>query len=393
MSKKKILFVINSLGCGGAEKSLVSLLSLFNFSKYEVDLQMFNPGSMFMPLLPKEVHVLPELPYIAFCRQGGKDLRFLATRLCTSIGLRLNTKCKGKPLHDAQAFWRFASYAFDVQKPCYDVAIAWGQGNPTHYVAEKVVAEKKLAVVNVNYEAAGHNKWFDHPYYEKYDHIAAVSDALREIMAETYPDLADRMVTLYDVRNQALIEEMAAEGDPYIRTPGTPVMVTVGRMVLQKGYDLAVAAGKVLKDRGIRFHWYLVGDGPERENIQKAVCEYGIEGCMFLVGAKENPYPYMKYADVYVQTSRFEGFCLTLCEARGLHTPPVSTNFDVVYDQIRDGENGLIVEMTPEAIADGVEKLLRDDALRQSIIETLQQEKIGNEHEIEKVYQLIGGSL
>lgn len=393
MSKKKILFVINSLGCGGAEKSLVSLLSLFDLSKYEVDLQMFNPSGMFIPLLPREVHVLPELPYITFCREGGKNLRFLATRLCTSIGLRLNTKCNGKPLHDAQAFWRFASYAFDVQRSCYDAAIAWGQGNPTHYVAEKVTARKKIAVVNADYEAVGHNKWFDYPYYEKYDHIAAVSDALCEIIEKVYPDLADRMVTLYDIRNQTIIEKMAAEGDPYIRTPGTPVMVTVGRMVSQKGYDLAVATGKVLMERGVRFHWYLIGDGPERENIQKAVSEYGIEDCMFLVGAKENPYPYMKHADIYVQTSRFEGFCLTLCEARCLNTPPVSTNFDVVYDQIRDGENGLIVEMLPEAIAEGIEKLLCDDVLRQSIIETLKQEKIGNEHEIEKLYRLIGGSI
>lgn len=391
MNKKKILFVINSLGCGGAEKSLVSLLPLFDFSKYDVELQMINPGGMFISHLPEEVHVLPELPYVAFCRRGGYNPRFLATRICTSVGLRINPKYKGKSLHNAQLYWKFAGQAFETQNTRYDAAIAWGQGNPTHYVAEKVIAGKKIAVINAAYEAVGHNKWFDYPYYEKYDFIASVSDSLREIMEQVYPGLRDRMVTLYDIRNQRLMEEMASAGDPYEKSHDVPVLVTVGRMVTQKGYDLAVAACRILKERKYSFRWYLVGDGPERERIQKEICQYHIEDCMIMVGAKENPYPYMKNADIYVQTSRFEGFCLTLCEARGLNTPPVSTNFEVVYDQIRDGENGLIVEMTPDAIADGIERLLTDKVLRQSITEVLKHERIGNEDEIEKLYALIEG--
>ena len=93
--------------------------------------------------------------------------------------------------------------------------------------------------------------------------------------------------------------------------------------------------------------------------VQKQLIAYHLKGCLFPVGAKENPYPYIKNADIYVQTSRFEGFCLTLAEARALHIPPVSTNFDVVYNQLRDGENGLIVDMTPKAIADALSGFCR----------------------------------
>lgn len=390
MSKKRILFVINSLGCGGAEKSLVSLLSLFDFSKFDVALQMFHPRGMFMSLLPEDVRVLPELPYFAFCSRGGRNLRYAAIRLRTSLGLRMNPKCNRKPLHHAQIFWKYAANAFEMCEQQYDAAIAWGQGNPTHYVAEKVKATKKIAFINADYEAVGHNKWFDRPYYEEFDHIALVSDGLHKKMEMVYPELQSRMITVYDIRNQDMIERLAQQFCPYQKNED-PILVTVGRLVSPKGYDLAVAAGHVLKTCGYSFHWYLVGDGPERENIQSAIRAHDVEDCMIMVGAQENPYPYMKYADVYVQTSRFEGFCLTLCEARGLHTPPVSTNFSVVYDQLREGENGLIVDMTPEAIADGIEKLLNDHDLRRAIIETLKTERIGNEDEIEKIYSMIEG--
>ena len=389
MDKKRILFIINSLQCGGAEKSLVSLLSLVDYERYEVHLQMFLPGGMFRKLLPEQVHVLPELPYHRFCRTGSGPLKWYLTRLRTSVGLRLGSKCKGRPLHDAQVYWKYSAPAFDPLPTHYDAAIAWGQGNPTHFLAEKVHASRKLAFINADYEAVGHNKWFDRPFYEACDWIVLVSDGLRTIMEGVYPELRDRMRTVYDIRNQSLMEKMALEFDPYEKKDGIPVLVTVGRMVPPKGYDLAVEAAAVLKAGGTAFHWYLVGDGPERARIQTLIQEKGLSDSVFAIGAKENPYPYMKHADVYVQTSRFEGYCLTLSEARGLHTPPISTNFGVVHDQLRHGENGLIVDMTPEAIADGIETMLRDDDLRASIRETLSRERVGNEAEIERFYELL----
>lgn len=389
--KKKLLFVINSLGCGGAEKSLVSLLSLIDFQRYDVDLLMFRPSGMFMSLLPKEVNILPQPDYLHYCQEGGCSLRFAAIRLRTAIGLRSHPQCNGKPLHDAQAYWKYASTAFAPLDDFYDAAIAWGQGNPTHFVAEKVTAKKKVAFINADYENVGHNKDFDRPYYADYDHIVAVSDGLQQIICQVFPEFPAKISTVYDIRNLSLIEQMSMEYQPYDKSADTPILATVGRMVAQKGYDLAVAACKELKQRDISFHWYFVGDGPEMINVQSQIKEYGLENCLFPVGTKSNPYPYMKNADIYVQTSRFEGFCLTLAEARALHIPPVSTNFDVVYNQLRDGENGLIVDMTPVDIADGIERLIKDAELYQKIVTTLCEEHIGNEEEIEKFYQLIEG--
>lgn len=160
-------------------------------------------------------------------------------------------------------------------------------------------------------------------------------------------------------------------------------------MTSQKGYDLAVMAAKILRDSGLNFKWYFVGDGNDRAVIEKDIAEYGLEKHVILTGAKDNPYVYMKNADIYVQTSRFEGYCLALCEARILDKPIVTTDFDVVGDQIVNEQNGLIVSMTGQAIADGIRRLVDDEALRSRLIENLKHEKKGNTEEIEKLYALL----
>lgn len=387
---KKILFVINSLGLGGAEKSLTSLLNAFDFTRYEVDLLMFRPSGMFMELLPEEVHILPELLFLKSNKSLTiqlKNPKYLIARIRATIGLRQNSnKCI---LHDAQCYWKYAGNAFNELPGAYDVAIAWGQGNPTHYVAEKVNAKRKIAFVNADYEAAGHNRNFDHIFYEQYDYIAAVSDKLAEIMKNVFPDMENKIVTVYDINNAALINQMAKIENPFVNVSSDLIVVTVGRLVKPKGYDLAIQASKILKDKGIDFKWYFVGDGPERLVIEQDVQKYNLQENIILTGAQSNPYTYIKNADIYVQTSRFEGYCLTLGEARILNKPVISTNFEVVYNQIRDGENGLIVEMDPQKIADAIIRLFTDKELRNNIVENLKQEKKGNIEEIEKLYLLL----
>ncbi len=388
--KKRILFVINSLNCGGAEKSLVSLLNVIAESDYDLELQTFAQGGMFQSLLPEKVKLLDQLPYFAYCRgDGRKSISFITARIKAALLLRLRPRFHGKKLHDAQLFWRAAHNAFDETETEYDAAIAWGQGNPTHYVAEKVKAKKKIAFINVNYEAAGHNKRFDLPFYERYDSIVAVSEALNSIVKEVFPSLADRVVTIYDIRNQKMIRSMAEVHVPFQKDDDVLYLLTVGRMVAQKGYDLAVSAASILQAKRINFKWYFVGDGPEKRKIEAEIQKNDLQNCVFLSGAQNNPYSYMKNVDIYVQTSLFEGFCLTLCEARCVGTPVISTNFDVVFDQLKNGENGLIVEMNPEAIAEGIEKLYLDKQLYQHIVGVLRDEHLGNEDEVLKLLRLI----
>ncbi len=391
--KKSILFVINSMGCGGAEKSLLSLLSLLDYAKYDVTLQMFRRGGMFEEFLPQEVHIREDLDYTVFCEKKplaqllSFDLRRINARVRTSLFLRTNAK-KGCPLHDAQAYWKYSATAYDPLPEQYDVAIAWGQGTPTHFVAEKVQAKKKFAWINADYENVGHNKGFDHKYYAAFTGIVCVSDKLCLTLQKVFPEYAAKMSTIYDINNPAAIFAMADQPCS-LPNEGNLTLVTVGRLVPQKGYDIAAKAAWLLKERGVKFRWYVVGGG-DSAPIEKDIAQYGICDCFTLLGTKVNPYPYVKAADIYVQTSKFEGYCLTLTEARMLNVPCVTTNFDVVYAQMINGENGLVVEMNAEAVADGIIHLATDQELYQHIKSYQEHEKKGNVEEIEKFYELMG---
>ena len=196
------------------------------------------------------------------------------------------------------------------------------------------------------------------------------------------------MMTIYDINNPATIFAMADQPCSLLND-GNLTLVTVGRLVPQKGYDIAAKTAWLLKERGVKFHWYVVGGG-DSASIENDIAQYGIRDCFTLLGAKANPYPYMKAADIYVQTSKFEGYCLTLAEARMLNIPCVTTNFDVVYAQMINGENGLVVGMNAEAVADGIIRLATDQELYQHIKSYQEQEKKGNVEEIEKFYELLG---
>lgn len=393
--KQRILFVIDSLGVGGAEKSLVTLLNLLDYSRFEVDLQLFAYGGVFEQFLPKEVNILPPLDYTQFlkapmCKQILHPSKMLA-RVRYSLAIR-----KSGLLHADKAveYWESIGQTIARSERNYDIAIAYAQGVPTFYVIDKVDAPKKMAWVNVDYRLQGATKVFQHSYYEALNVIVPVSDSSYKTFSEdVYPEFKDKMHIIWDINDSGIITRMSLLPSEKPIDHSLPVIMTAGRLNKpQKGYDLALAAAKVLRNRDVNFRWYAVGEGPYRAEMEAYILENHLEDTFILLGATPNPYAYMRQCDVYVQTSRHEGFGLTIAEARILNRPVVCTNFEACTMQMKNGQNGLVVDMNPEAIADGIEKLLKDKVLYDRIHEYLKTEKKGNTEEIEKFYRLIGDS-
>ena len=360
-NKKNVLFLIDSLTCGGAEKSLISLLPLLDYSKIEVDLMIVRRGGVFEEYVPDQVHKV-DFP----------SPRGLWSEICL-IGFRIIRRLFPNR-HGAEMRWQAISSAYQELEKSYDVAIAYQQGFPTYYLAEKVKATKKFAWVNIDLEKAGYRTAFNRPFYDKMDRVVPVSDRLCEMLKVSNYVNSEILYTVFDILNVDLIKKMSHERIQVKTDSRELIIVTVGRMVAQKGYDLAVEAAKILKAKDISFKWYFVGDGGMRLEIERMISEYGLEKHIVLVGMTPNPYPYMAMADIYVQTSKFEGFGLTLNEARILNKPVISTNFPVVYNQIRDGENGLICEMKAESIADKILLLASDVKLREKLINATRAE-------------------
>ena len=207
------------------------------------------------------------------------------------------------------------------------------------------------------------------------DDVVAVSEKLSDKLSKNAPWLQGKLHCIYDIINPDIVHRLAQESvnDMPIKK-GDLSIVTVGRLTRPKNHLLAIETARVLKDKGVAFKWFFVGEGEMRPTIEERIKEMGLEQNVFLLGLKENPYPYMLNADIYVQTSTFEGFGMTIAEAKILHRPVVSTNFDIVYDQITDHENGLIADMTPESVANCIMELSCDKRLKDTIVENLGNE-------------------
>ncbi|MDE6766885.1 MAG: glycosyltransferase [Eubacterium sp.] len=285
-------------------------------------------------------------------------------------------------------YWQVCKNVFDKLPTEYDLAIGWGQGVPVKFVASKVNAAKKAVWINADYEAVGHRKEDDIDNFGRVDYIVSVSDKQNEKMLSLFPMYKEKCRVIYDINNSTLIEKMANYESVLDDYEGLKI-VTVGRLNQFKGQDMAVDAAKILKDKGIKFRWYVVGDGPLKKQLENQISKLGLNDDFILLGANANPYPYMKACDIYVQTSRVEGFCLTLTEARILNKLCVTTEFECVYNQMIQEKNGLVVEMRAESIAEGVERIVNDDHLRNDILDYLKAEKKGNIEEIEKIYALL----
>ncbi|NBH67401.1 glycosyltransferase [Phocaeicola sartorii] len=392
--KKKLLFVIESLTNAGAEKSLVTFLSILDYSKYEVDLQLFSYGGAFECYIPKEVNLLPPFDYTRFLGKNTVeqfltfDFKKILSRWTYSVAIRLR---KAWHSDKARLYWKYVSSCLPTNPTHYDVTIAYSQGIPTFYVAQKTIANKKMAWVNVGYKLTDINQYFQEPFYRKMDYIIPVSESAKSIFQQTFPQFSDKMIVIWDMLDAKIIQKLSYETPLTPLTSSVPNILTIARLnKFQKGYDISLEACKILKERKIEFQWYAIGQGPYRKEMEKFIHLHHLEDTFIFLGTTSNPYPYIKSCTLYVQTSRHEGFGLSIAEARILNKPIVTTEFDAVYNQIVPGKNGLVVPLeNPVAVADAIERLLNDKKLYQSIVTYQQQEKKGNTEEIQKFYRLI----
>lgn len=397
--KRKILFVIDSLICAGAEKSLVSLLNQLDYDKYEIDLQLFSYGGEFEQFLPKEVNLLPPLTYTRFLNSGSSK-RLLSSLYDVQARRMLQAKWKfsyllrtQKPLNNikiARLYWESITKNIESNPKEYDFAIAYAQGVPTFYVADKVKSPRKFSWVNVSYHLSGYEKSYQSKFYQQMDGIVTVSDSAFEVFRQVYPEYADKMSVIKDIVDTDLIKNLSVQKNGYQDNFQGVRILTVARLNKhQKGYDIALEACRLLKERGIKFKWYALGRGNYEQEMRTYIAQNNLDDDFILLGTTANPYPYFRQSTLYVQTSRHEGYGLSIAEARLLNIPVVTTEFDAVYNQMVPEKNGLVVPQNPVAVADAIERMLTDKELYQHIVSYLQTEKKGNQEEVEKFYQLL----
>ena len=176
--------------------------------------------------------------------------------------------------------------------------------------------------------------------------------------------------------------------EEYIKEENRKILLSIGRLSPQKGFDFAIDAARILKDEGLKFIWFIIGQGELKEKLQEQIKQKHLEDCFVLLGVRENPYPYIKNADLVIQPSRYEGKSVVLDETKILAKPLIVTNYPTVHDQIMDGKEGVIVDIAAEAISNGIMELLNNEILYESIKNYMTNNEYGNVSEMVAYYKL-----
>lgn len=386
---KKILFVIPALGGGGAERSLVNLLNEMPSNMYEIDLLLFKKVGMFLSQVPEYVNVLDQTPalkglYAPF-REAGVYLPLkVFGNVCSKIFE------KGMSAQKAFLWKHFYTKIVESLDKEYDVAVGYLGGESTDYILDKVKAKKKIHWVHNDYRKLGMSKKYDMAVFNKVDAVVTISEECLKILNEEFPQYTEKCFCIANITSSKVVRQRAELFYPEEYQGVANILLSVGRLSVQKGFDMAISAARIMKENGTRFKWFIIGSGELQGKLEEQIHRDGVEDVVCLLGARENPYPYIKNCDVFVQPSRFEGKSVVLDEAKILAKPIVATAYPTVRDQIENGREGIVAEMNPEGIANTLESVLMDKVKLEAVKRYLELHEYGNCDEIKKYLKVFG---
>lgn len=335
----KILFFIDELTGGGAEKVLRTLVNNMDQSKFEITVHTMNAAD------PSD-YLAPGIRYRAVnrCKTAwGKKVFSYWIRLC------------------AELKWLYPLYIKDD----YDIETAYLECGPTKFIAGSTNKKaKKIAWVHCDLAkkegmAAQAEKL--KRYYQAYDKIVCVSQNVKDSFVRMFGDQPE-VLTLYNVNDEEDIRQKAA-AFCVPKAQGTN-LVALGRLTWQKGFDRLLEACALLKRDGSDLCLRILGEGPERAGLENLIAKYQLEDCVKLLGFQENPYPYLQNADLVVCSSRYEGLSTVVTESLILGKPVVTTPCTGMEELLGDSEFGLITEDSVQGLYLGIKKMLDDPELR-----------------------------
>ncbi|WP_066056286.1 glycosyltransferase [Robertmurraya korlensis] len=393
--KKNLLFILNKLVCGGAEKSLISLLETIDYTSYNVDLFLFKHEGTFLKKLPNEVNLLPEpknykyidlpLKNSLFELVSKKDYKLVMNR--GVLGFLAKTEKNGAKVE--QKFWKYLASSLSHLPKEYDVAIGFQEKSPIYYLVDRVKAKKKIGWIHTDLNKLNINVKKENFYLSQLDHIVTVSEDLVNKLKDMFPNNENKIECIHNIISTNIINNLSIEPVEDMISEEAVNLISVGRLAKEKGLELTLNALEILIRKGYKIKWYLIGEGDQQNLLEEAIKEKGLNNHVEFLGLKENPYPYIKKADIFVQTSRYEGKSISIEEAKVLGKPIVITNFETATNHVIHGKTGLISEMNEDEIAINIQSLIDNKALRTQLSQNLIMECHGTEDEVNKFYSLL----
>ena len=328
----KILFYIDTLEAGGAEKVLRTLVNNMDQSKFAITVMTAFPENA-------DKYLTPGIAYRSLYRHNNK-LTQLLLRVEAELGLTYRLRIHGD----------------------YDVEVAYLECAPTKIIAGSTNQKAlKLAWVHCDLEKktadsaafAAKTK----PWYRKFHKVVFVSQNVRDSFERMYGTEFDTLV-LHNVNDEAQIVAKANEFS--LPQEHRKVLTAVGRLTHQKGFDRLLQAATILKHEGEDFLLRILGEGEERPALEAMIRENGLSDCVELLGFQSNPYPYIRAADIIVCSSRYEGLSTAVTEALILGKAVVTTPCTGMDELLGSSEYGLITEDNVNGLCNGIRRMLRE---------------------------------
>lgn len=334
--KKKVLFVLEAFDKGGIEKVTLDIVNNLNPEKYDITVKTIWFGGHCQSQLKEHIKIEP------FFKKYRKGIMRLFIYLPKTILYKLYIKEK------------------------YDIEIAAGDGIPSRIIAGSTnTNSKKVSWIHMDVLKRGSqlrelkNKNRAIKFYSPFDLIACVSNDCKNSFEKKFGFSEKTKVIYNPIPNEEIVELSNEVLDIEINKD-TFNVVTVGRLVEQKGYDRLLKVHKKLMDENIKYKLYILGDGEKRSELEEYIKYNNLKNTVEILGFKSNPYKYIKNCDLFISTSRDEAYPTVAIETTILGTPMIATNCAGVNEILDNGRYGIIVENDENAIYNGFKDILTD---------------------------------
>ena len=363
MKKRRVLFVTQSLQAAGVDNSLVTALNAADSARFDVYVYPYTGQAGLADRVKAGINILLPSGRPHKYRDPLSLLLYLAVRALGFLGLK---KAESK-LNDRLTLLKRRTeadhYARDIKSRGmdFDTVIAYDFGLSPE-IASRLPAGKRLFFYHGSKDIYAGRK--PHPF-ERFDCIIGVSEGVTGMLSSAYPGFKDRFVTLSNYVDMGEIKEKSGMYRPDL-PPDATVLATSGRISREKGFDLAVGAAAILKEKGFDFIWCFVGGGREEAEIKELIKKKDLGDRVRVTGFLDNPYPYIARCDLYVHTALEESCSLSIMEAQRLGKAVVSTATVGAKTLLSSDKSGILTGFSSEEIARGIIDLLTDAEKKKS---------------------------
>ena len=396
---KSILIITHTMELGGAERALLGLLNNIDYDNYSVDLFLERHFGELLAFIPEKVNLLPENP--AYASLGVPAAQVIKNKKFLIAAGRYIGKKKSEKFNLAAGYSSGAdvninySYKYtcpfmpEISDKEYDLVISFL--TPHYFAAEKAKGKMKIAWIHTDYKSIEIDKKSEEKMWEKFDKIISISGEVTKNFIEVFPQFSNKIIEVPNMHPADFINKESLKFEPLDEMPqGSIRLLSIGRYCVAKNFDnVPFICRDLIEKYSLDVKWYIIGYGTDEALIRSKIKETGMENSVILLGKKDNPYPYIKLCDFYVQPSRFEGNAVTVNEALILGKKVIVTNYDTAKSQVENGVDGVIVPLENSLCADGIAAYIRDEEKQKKIIRNVCEKDYSNASGINKIYELM----